>query len=407
MKNNENCHQTRVIEATYSCDNYADIYVGDCNKVLRKVANNSSLEAVSFKAKATCEEYLYFVCWSDNGGLNGLLAQLQGTNTVFSGTHSKWEVFPTGINFSSHITRPSEQLINAELKKAHCKKWKAVTEGPNNGQRPFRTYKEIEEKAHFIWYDSGKDASAGAPFQGFNHDEFLIFRFPVKELFKEECHDCNQDCECVDDCHCSICSEAISEEQKVLKAQALSKTFTIKGKENNSRRCKAPYSGETCSILDLPKLEPCFYLHWGDGPEDQISTNEQEVLYITACNPYSNLRFRGLIITKVSIVAKGRIFTPGVGVPVIPGITEPIKGELVKKTASVSKEDDTIQLIPNRLLHFGDLCGCACASQALSLLTQRAMPRDYEIHVEYCIDQIEINQDNTGKTLFPITLIKS
>ena len=59
MEHTKNCDQTRVVEATYSCDNYADIYVGDCNKVLRKVATNSSLEAVNFKAKATCEEYLY------------------------------------------------------------------------------------------------------------------------------------------------------------------------------------------------------------------------------------------------------------------------------------------------------------------------------------------------------------
>lgn len=73
----------------------------------------------------------------------------------------------------------------------------------------------------------------------------------------------------------------------------------------------------------------------------------------------------------------------------------------------VSQENDTIQLIPNRLIHFGDLCGCTCTSQALSLLIQNAKPQNFRIVVEYCIEQIEINQDNTGKTNFPITLIKS
>ena len=291
-------------------------------------------------------------------------------------------MYATGINFSTPQTRPSEELVNTELKKAHCKKWNAVTKGVANGNRPFRAYPKIDKSAHFIWFDSGKDASAGAPFQGFNHEEFLIFRFPVKELFKEECHDCDCTCECVDDCHCGTCADTIQKERKVLQAEAQKKSFLIKGKENNSRRCKTPYSNETCSTLDLPTLEPCFYLHWGDGPEDQMTTRDHEVLYITACNPYGNLRFRGLTITKVSMGAKGRVFNPGDhdDVEVIPGVTvTPTRTDKVEiaKTVITEKDDDTIQLIPNRLIRFGDLCGCACASQALNLLTQNAKPQDY------------------------------
>ena len=143
-------------------------------------------------------------------------------------------------------------------------------------------------------------------------------------------------------------------------------------------------------------------MHWGDSTKDQMETRDDEVLYITACNPYNNLRFRGLTITKVTIIPKGRgdlgstTVTPSITIP-------PVRTGL--KTAR--KEDDTIQLIPDRLIRFGDLCGCACASQALSLLLQNAKPQDYEIVVKYCIEQIEINQDNTGETRFPITLINS
>jgi hypothetical protein len=412
MKNTKNCDQTRAIKGIYSCDNFSDVYIGDCTGVREKIANSSTLASVGFDAKASCNDYLYFVCWSDDKGLNGLLAELHGTNKVLSGTHPKWEVYPTKIDFDTASKRPSKAIVNEQLKKADCKKWKAVTEGPNNDGRYFRDYPRIEDKAHFIWYDSKKDSRTKAPFQGFNHDEFLIFRFPVKELFKEECYDCDLDCECKDDCCCSVCEETITEEQKVLKAQALSKSFVIKGSENNSRRCKTPFSSIACSTLDLPTLEPCFYLHWGDGPKDQMTTNDHEVLYITACNPYGNLRFRGLTVTKVSIGAKGRIFTPGNlgGVTSTGSITNtPVRTDVIvkEKTVHVPKANDAIQLIPNRLIRFGDLCGCACASQALSLLIQNAVPRDYEIHVEYCIDQIEINQDNTGKTLFPIKLIKS
>ncbi len=383
MKNNERCSQTRLVKGAYSCDNYADIYIGDCSQVHEKIASNSDLKSVQFEVTATCEAYIYFVCWSDKKALNGLLAELTGANTILSGKSDKWEVFPTGVNFSTHTPRPSEKLVNSELKKTHCKEWKAVTAGIKNEGTMFRKYDDISADAQFIWYNSGKHPSSGAPFTGFNHDEFLIFRFPVKELFKEECHHCNNDCECGDDCHCSVCAEAIGEEQKVLKEQALGKSFLIKGKENNSRRCKTPYSEETCSMLDLPTLEPCFYLHWGDGTRDQLENRDQEVVYITACNPYGNLRFRGLTITNISIVPKGQNGIIG------------------------SQVNQTIQLIPSRLIHFGDLCGCACTSQELHLLTENAKPQAYEILVDYCIDQIEINQDNTGKTRFPITVIKS
>lgn len=405
MDSKEKCTKIRQFKGIYSCDNYADVYIGDCNQVQQKIASNSSLDSVQFEAKATCEAFIYFVCWSDDGGLNGLLAELHGSNSTLSGTNAKWEVFPTGINFSSHTTRPAEKLINTELKKAHCKKWKKVTKGNTNGKRPFRTYQNISKNAHFIWYDSGKDSSAGAPFQGFNHDEFLIFRFPVKELFKEECHDCKCGCECADDCHCSVCSDSVQEERKMLQSEAQKKTFLIKGKENNSRRCKEPYANTTCSTLDLPTLEPCFYLHWGDGRRDQMETHDDEVLYITACNPYGNLSFKGLTITNISIVYKqkaGPIHYKKDDTAIVAG-----NSPHIPLVTTVPVTDGSIQLVPNRLVQLGDLCGCSCASQAVYLSIQNAKPQDYEIVVEYCIDQIVINQDNTGKTRFPITLINS
>jgi hypothetical protein len=388
MKNTKNCDQTRAIKGTYWCDDFTDVYVGDCNSVSQKVSSQNHPNIQRFQSKVTCNDYLYFVCWSNDRGENGFLAELHGTNTIFSGTHAKWEVFSTGIDFDTKEKRPSEAIVNDQLKKANCKKWKPVFTGqPNTGiKKPFNVVNGIDENAHFIWYDSGKDTRAKyptlpyVPFVGYNHDEFLIFRFPVQELFKEECYDCDQECECNDDCNCSVCATEITKQQEVLKTEALKKTFVINGKENNSKRCKTPYSSKTCSTLDLPKLEPCFYLHWGDGKKDQMETHDDEVMYITACNPYGNLSFKGLTITSISIIP-----TPTVG----------------------SDGNKTIQIIPDRLICLGDLCGCTCTSQALSLLIRSAKPQNYEIHVEYCIDQIVINQDNKGKTLFPIKLINS
>jgi len=388
MEHIKNCNQARVIKGSYYCDDFTDVYVGNCDGVVQKVSSQNHPNIQHFEAKVTCNNYLYFVCWSNDLGQNGFLAQLSGTNTIFSGLHPKWEVFPTGNDSDVKEKRPSEAIVNDQLKKANCKKWKPVFTGqPNTGiQKPFGVVNGISKEAHFIWYNSKKDtraaypASPYVPFIGFNHDEFLIFRFPVQELFKEECHDCTHECECVDDCNCSVCATEIATQQDVLKTEALKKSFVINGKENNTRRCKTPYSGETCSTLDLPTLEPCFYLHWGDGRRDQIETHDDEVMYITACNPYGNLSFKGLTITSISIVP-----TPTLG----------------------NDGNPTIQMIPNRLISLGNLCGCSCTSQALTLLTRGAKEQQYAIHVEYCIDQIVINQDNKGKTLFPISLINS
>ncbi|QHI37504.1 hypothetical protein IMCC3317_28830 [Kordia antarctica] len=388
MDNDKNCDQIRDIQGTYWCDDNTDVYIGNCNTVSQKVSSQNYPDLENFGAIATCNDYIYFVCWSNDIGRNGFIAELHGTNSAFSGLNPKWEVFPTGIDFDTPTERPSEALVNNELKKANCNKWKPVFTGqPNTGiSKPFSGISGINDNAHFIWYDSGKDTrpiyptSPYVPFAGFDHDEFLIFRFPVKELFKEECLNCTNECECQDDCNCSVCATEITEQQEVLKTKALKKSFVIIGKENNSKRCKAPYSDEACSTLDLPTLEPCFYLHWGDGPKDQMETHDDEIMYITACNPYGNLSFKGLTITSISIIP-----TPTVG----------------------NNGNETIQIIPDRLVRLGDLCGCSCVSQALTLLTCGAKPQDYGIHVEYCIDQIVINQDNKGKTHFPISLISS
>jgi len=414
MDSNEKCQKTRAIKGTVWCDDHTDVYIGDCKKIGKRIAFQNHPKPTSFETKATCCNYLYFVCWSNDSSVNGFLAALFGANSMVTGSHSKWEVLPTGIDFDSGNKRPDPKQIQQQLENADCSQWKKVAIGQPNTKagKPFgHVITGINTNARYIWYDSGKDSRAKyptsphVPFAGFNHDEFLIFRFPVKELFKEECHDCKCSCECTDDCHCSICSDSVQEERKVLQSEAQKKTFLIKGKENNSRRCKEPYANTTCSTLDLPTLEPCFYLHWGDGRRDQMETHDDEVLYITACNPYGNLTFRGLTITNISIVYK-HIAGP---IPYKKDDTAIAAGNSphIPIVTSVPVTDGSIQIVPNRLVQLGYLCGCSCASQAVYLSIQNAKPQDYEVVVEYCIDQIAINQDNTGKTRFPITLINS
>lgn len=57
-----------------------------------------------------------------------------------------------------------------------------------------------------------------------------------------------------------------------------------------------------CKDFLLPALEPCFTVSWGDSTCDCLETNDCEVLYITACNCYSNVTFKHLTIHQIIVL---------------------------------------------------------------------------------------------------------
>ena len=368
------------IKADFTCDNSYAIWTGDQNSVQTKITQATNTQAAQISNgehinfTALKPEYLYVIAWSDDRGVQGLLGTFDGGVKSQMGDPA-WKVLPTGLN-KGNSQFPTQTEINNALNSATTTDWKQPFVGPTNlntnqlfvaGSKPV---KGIDLNANWVWHNSGKDKSttpggykALPPFKGFNHDEVLIFRLPVKNLTS-----------------CNVCDSSIEKEQKELKERTISKTFTIKGSNNNAKRCNEPYSKKTCSLVDLPELEPCFYMHWGDSKKDQIESHDDEILYITACNPYGNLSFRGLKVIKATITPSGSLLSNG---------------------------EKEIQLVPDKLICFGDLEGCACSSREFTLLTRGVKPDNYKIEIEYCIDSIEINQYNTGKTSFPFEVINS
>lgn len=362
----ERCKQRYAFSGSVWCDDHADIYTGTCDKITRKwgeyVWNNHDGKPTRFKAEAQCCDYLYIVCWNGDSGENGLLAEIKGDGRIVSGVNGNWEVYPTGIDYDGSTPRPSAALIEAQLKKAHCDGWRPVTVGQENdgSEQPFIEVKHMPADTRFIWYDSGNDTtSAYPPFSiptlGFNHDEFLIFRLPIKDVFQKRCVNCvcpDCDCDC-NDCH--GCNENAAEDNIELFYRALDKVGRPLDKG-----CIQPYSGN-CERKFVPKVQTpqlCFYLHMLDGKKDQLEEHDTEVFYLTVCNPYSDICFNGLRITKVSL-------DPGMPL-------------------------DKVQIVPDRFISLDCLEPCSCATREFTVITRcEGSAGVYNLCIEYCYDSIE------------------
>ncbi len=157
------------------------------------------------------------------------------------------------------------------------------------------------------------------------------------------------------------------------------KQFDIPGR-GNGRNCSSVLSGKTCQSLELPKIRPCFYFHWGDSPSDQIETHDTEIVYITVCNPYDNVGFKRLTILNIEIVPAQPLLPNG---------------------------DPVIRITPSKLICFDCLDACCCASREFALITRGALAQPYTINVDYCIEEIVVKDQNKGSTSFGITLVDS
>ncbi|MBI1228446.1 MAG: hypothetical protein GC192_24640 [Bacteroidetes bacterium] len=375
------CDRPLSISGHVWCDDQADMYIGRCDHLSPKailIQNFPKTVDVPKGTTATCCDYLYFVCWSNDSGQNGLLAEITGAVTIPT-NNTDWEVFPTGLDYDSNSPRPPRDLVLAQIKIADCNKlWKKPTLGGKNvkgGSAPFNPVTGVSPNANFIWCDSGNDPSPGHPFVGFNHGEFLIFRLPVKKLYPE-CVQC--ECECCDcgDCGCGGCNEHAAAQEKELANRAQAKTAVIPGSSNIPSLCPIrPYTHTECSqALGVQQLSLCFYLHLLDGPRDQVETHDTEVVYLTVCNHYSDLEFRGLRITKLTFVP--------------------------------SAPASQIQIIPDSFLCFDCLSPCTCKSRELALITRDVPPGNYRLEIEYCVDEIVVNKELKGTTSFNLNVVK-
>jgi hypothetical protein len=247
--------------------------------------------------------------------------------------------------------------------------------GPTNQKpKPLHHVPGIANNANFIWYDSGADSRAGAPFLAFDHGEFLIFRYPLNKLFREECRDCRcVKCKCNCGCDCHGCNDKADEQNLELMYRAMDKAQV----ETSGTACGKPFSEicEKAAVGPNVNFAPCFYFHYKDGASDQVEEHDTEVFYLTVCNDFRDITYKGLKLTKIRLVP-----------------TRPI---------------DEIQIVPDRLICIDCLEACSCQTREFAIITRgNNIAGNYALEVEYCYDEIVIHssKEKKGAVKFPLEI---
>jgi len=187
------------ITGTFTADNSYSVYIGNQNSVTTKVlptgtanghTNNTAAQIFSptqNSFNANSSNYFYIIAWSDDKSCQGLIGEFTGNSTIKTGD-SGWQVYATNKNYGNNQA-PTAAIINQYITMANNSNgWVAPFVGPRNidGKKACSAYRKvngISNDAKWVWHNTTSSNSARDVMgRGKNHKEFLIFRFPVKQI---------------------------------------------------------------------------------------------------------------------------------------------------------------------------------------------------------------------------------
>jgi hypothetical protein len=125
--------------------------------------------------------------------------------------------------------------------------------------------------------------------------------------------------------------------------------------------CKACVSG--CKEAEIPRLEPCVTMKWGNSDCDCFETDDTEIVYISVCNCYSNITFSNVHISYLTVT-----MPDGSAVPTLPDGTP------------------SVQIVPIGPICFGDIAPCVegqenCVTRQVVIRTRGARGGRYNIRL--------------------------
>ncbi|MDO8303391.1 MAG: hypothetical protein Q7T18_09125, partial [Sedimentisphaerales bacterium] len=186
---------SQTFNVTMTADNVYAIYYGDAVSATALLGNATNLVAAdiwspeSYSLTVPDISYIYIAAWSDDAVKQGLLADFANLTLggqVLSGDPI-WEVTATGLNLGNTDPPPTlanltTAILNANAGTNPSFGWVPNTPSPltnSAGGIHGVTIAGIDGAARWMWYNSGLDSNPSAPFSGFNHNEYLIYRIPV------------------------------------------------------------------------------------------------------------------------------------------------------------------------------------------------------------------------------------
>jgi hypothetical protein len=195
---------TLDIGITATADNEYGVFLGDADSASQMIAwvENYSSGGSGIWVPESYVAYgvplgsrLYMVASSDYAVIQGLLVDVIDTGGGFrllSGD-PRWEVTATGLGSRLgspvSLTELSDEILRANAGTNASGGWVPVTVSEmTNGEGGMshpdsRTVPGIDPDSRWMWYDSGRDGSLGAPFwPGYNHEEWLIFRTQIPPI---------------------------------------------------------------------------------------------------------------------------------------------------------------------------------------------------------------------------------
>lgn len=187
-------------EIHITVDNQYDVYFGDGTSTDFFAGGDTNWATTEtwIALDRDPNDFLYVATASDHWIAQGFLADFINTTenvTIRTGS-GIWEVFPAGAYLEDidpswpnpwpPSQMPTQSQVDDAIAYATANDlWVTPSSAPGyeNGSNPdpWGTRPDISDEAAWIWYDSGGDPGGGSPpppFDGFNHDEFLVFRVP-------------------------------------------------------------------------------------------------------------------------------------------------------------------------------------------------------------------------------------
>ena len=149
--------------------------------------------------------------------------------------------------------------------------------------------------------------------------------------------------------------------------------------QNNMVPWDGPAPEYKVEPLNIPRIEPWITISWGDSVCDCIEGDDTEIMYVTICNPYSNLTLSNVSIQEMRVTD-----ADGKPVPKLPN------------------GDPSIQLVPVGPYYFGDIPPGSCVSRQLLLWLRGAIGGKHRMLLRgICFDAC-VHGDSDGCFAFSV-----